>query len=57
MTEIYSFGKKLQPTKTINGQKKWNLLASPFYPDPEKYTIVEGKLKDFVTKLENSINH
>lgn len=57
MTEIYSFGKKLQPTKTINGQKKWNLLTSPFYPDPEKYTIVEGKLKDFVTKLENSINH
>lgn len=53
----YSFGEKIKPIRKIKGQQKWNLWASPFYPDPEKYTIVEGNLNDFIVKLENSINH
>jgi len=40
----YTSGKKLKPVSRITGKKKWDLIASVNYPDPDKFTIIEGHL-------------
>jgi len=42
----YTFGKKLEPVTKIIGKEKWNLFASANYPNPDKFTILEGSLKE-----------
>lgn len=54
LMKIYSTGEKIKPVQKINGQRKWDLMASFDYPDPERYTIIAGNLEDFVAKLENN---
>jgi hypothetical protein len=46
--DTYIYGKKLLPKTMIKGQRKWDLMAHTHYPDPEKFTIVDGQLSDFI---------
>ena len=48
LLETFSYGKKIKPTRIIAGQEKWNLLNSPNYPDPEKLTVVDGRIEDYL---------
>lgn len=47
LLETFNYGKKLQPTLVITGHQKWRLLNSLNYPDPEKLTVVDGKIEDY----------
>ena len=49
LLEIFSFGKKIKPARVISGQEKWSLLNNPNYPDPEKLTVVEGRIEDYLS--------
>jgi len=53
LLEIYSSGNKVQPARVISGQEKLDLLANPNYPDPDKLTVVEGRIEDFVQQDTN----
>lgn len=48
MLETFSYGKKIKPARVIAGQEKWNLLNSPIYPDPQKLTVVDGRIEDYL---------
>ena len=45
--EIYNYGKKLPPTIKISGKEKWDLIGRPNYPDPEKFTVISGRIEDY----------
>ena len=47
LLETYNYGKKLKPKIKISGKEKWDLLGSPNYPDPEKFTIISGRIEDY----------
>lgn len=51
LLETFCYGKKIKPTKIIAGQEKWNLLNSPNYPNPEKLTVVDGRIEDYMQKV------
>jgi hypothetical protein len=44
--DTYNYGNKIPPKRVISGQQKWDLLASGKYPDPEKFTIMDGQIED-----------
>ena len=46
--EAFNYGKRLQPLQVISGQEKWDMLGSAKYPDPEKLTVVEGQLEQYL---------
>lgn len=48
LLKTFCYGKKIKPTRIISGQEKWNLLNNPDYPAPEKLTIVDGRIEDYV---------
>ncbi|MCG7754799.1 hypothetical protein [Flavihumibacter cheonanensis] len=48
LLETFSYGKKIKPTRVIAGQEKWNLLNNSNYPDPEKLTVVDGRIEDYL---------
>jgi hypothetical protein len=48
---VYNYGDKIEPKKIIRGKEKWNLPGSRHYPDPERFTIVKGRIEDFITGL------
>lgn len=48
LLETFSYGKKIMPTRVIAGQEKWNLLNNPTYPDPEKLTVVDGRIENYL---------
>lgn len=43
----YVSGEKLQPMLLLKGEEKWNLLSKASYPDPEKFTIIPGRLENY----------
>jgi len=47
LLEKYLSGNKLEPLFKITGQEKWDLLAKSGYPDPERFTMIEGILEDY----------
>jgi hypothetical protein len=47
LLEIYNYGNKIKPKLKITGQRKWDLIGNSNYPDPEDFTIIEGRLDDF----------
>jgi hypothetical protein len=47
--EVYIHGDKIQPKKIISGKEKWDLLNSKDYPNPEKLTVVDGKIEDYIS--------
>lgn len=49
--ETFSYGKKIKPTRIISGQQKWDLLNNPNYPNPDKLTVAEGKIEDYLNLL------
>ncbi|TKG96553.1 hypothetical protein EYV94_04705 [Puteibacter caeruleilacunae] len=51
----YVKGKKIQPKKKITRQKKWELLSSVNYPDPENFTVVNGRIEDYCEAVEGKI--
>lgn len=48
LLETFCYGKKIKPARVIAGQEKWNLLNSPNYPDPEKLSVVDGRIEDYL---------
>lgn len=48
LLDTFNYGKKIKPTRVIAGQEKWNLLNNPNYPDPEKLTVVDGRIEDYL---------
>jgi hypothetical protein len=48
LLETFSYGKKIKPTHVIAGQEKWHLLNGSSYPDPEKLTVVDGRIEDYL---------
>ncbi len=44
-------GNKILPIRKITGQNKWDLISNSNYPDPENFTIIDGKIED----IENII--
>jgi hypothetical protein len=46
LMEKYNYGKKVKPKLKVKGKKKWDLIASPKYPDPDNFTIINGRLED-----------
>ena len=46
--EIDVRGEKIKPAKIISGKQKWDMLASPSYPLPDKLTIAEGRIEDYI---------
>ena len=46
LLETYNYGKKIQPKRKITGQKKWDLIGSVNYPDPDKFAIIDGQLEN-----------
>jgi len=57
LLETYNYGNKLLPKSKITGEKKWNLLSNTNYPDPDKFTIVEGRLADLETQINGHRNY
>ncbi len=53
MLEIHSYGEKISPIRKITGKEKWNLLSCVNYPDPEKFTIISGKLENIEVIIKN----
>ena len=49
LLEKFVYGDKLTPKIKITGQKKLDLIGSPSYPDPEKFTIIGGQLENIET--------
>jgi len=49
--EKYVNGHKIQPIKKVTGQNKWDLISNSNYPNPENYTIIDGKIEDFETLI------
>ena len=48
LLEIYNSGKKIKPTRVITGKEKWDLIGHPNYPDPDKLTVMDGRIEDIV---------
>jgi hypothetical protein len=48
LLETFCYGKKIKPTRVIAGHEKWNLFNSPNYPDPEKLTVVDGRIEEYL---------
>lgn len=48
LLETFCYGKKIKPTRVIAGQDKWQMLNYPNYPDPEKLTVVDGRIEDYL---------
>jgi|ERR1700754_901722 len=46
--ETFVYGKKIKPRKIISGKEKWDLLSGSQYPDPEKLTVVDGRIEDYI---------
>jgi hypothetical protein len=46
LLEKYNNGKKIHPKTKITGQKKWDLMGSSNYPNPDNYTIIDGQLEN-----------
>lgn len=46
--ETYINGEKIKPTKVISGKEKWDLLGSTHYPNPEKLTVADGRIEDYI---------
>jgi hypothetical protein len=46
--ETFVQGKKIQPKQIIRGKEKWDILGSSHYPDPDKLTIADGRIEDYV---------
>ena len=51
LLETFIYGDKLAPKKIITGHRKFELIGSSNYPNPEKFTIIEGQLEKFETIL------
>jgi hypothetical protein len=51
LLEKYVNGIKIQPRAKINGKEKWDLLSNPNYPKPEEFTIIDGKLEEYIKVL------
>ncbi|MCD0490053.1 hypothetical protein LPB86_17565 [Pedobacter sp. MC2016-14] len=51
LLKTYIYGVKLQPICKKHKEMKWNLIGHPNYPDPEKFTIIQGRLEE----IENII--
>lgn len=51
LLEVYNYGNKLLPKSKITGDKKWDMLSNTKYLDPDKFTIVEGRLADLETQI------
>lgn len=47
----YERGTKLHPMLKISGEEKLKLISKPSYPDPEKFTIIAGRLENYKTIL------
>lgn len=52
LLHTYNYGKKLKPTIKISGKEKWALMASANYPDPEKFTIISGRIENYKNILK-----
>jgi uncharacterized membrane protein len=48
LLETFSYGVKIKPIKVIAGQEKRNLLNSLNYPAPEKLSVVDGQIEDYL---------
>ena len=48
LLEVFSYGKKIKPVQVFVGQDKWNIINNPNYPDPERLTIVDGRIEDYL---------
>lgn len=46
--ETFIYGKAIKPIRVIEGKEKWDMFGNPNYPDPEKLTIVEGKIENYL---------
>ncbi len=57
LLEKYNSGKKIYPKKKIVGQKKWDLISHPNYPNPENFTIIEGKLENIERIIDDKKNN
>jgi len=57
LLEKYVYGEKLLPRIKITGQKKWDLLSSPKFPDPDKFIVIEGQLDDINELINGKINN
>lgn len=51
LLEINNYGNKILPKSTIIGDKKWDLLSNSKYLEPNKFTIVDGRLLDLESQL------
>jgi len=49
--EAFVQGKKIKPKKVFSSKEKVELVNNSNYPDPEKLTIVEGRIEDYVSGL------
>jgi hypothetical protein len=47
LLEVFNKGNKIEPTRIISGKKKWDLLNSPNYPNPDELTVVDGRIEDY----------
>jgi uncharacterized membrane protein len=55
LLETFCYGKKIKPTRIIEGKEKWNLFNNPNYPDPEKLTVANGKIEDYVHTVASGL--
>lgn len=44
--KTHNYGKKIQPSRKITGQQKWDLIGSVNYPDPDNFVIIDGQLEN-----------
>jgi hypothetical protein len=49
LLEKFVYGDKLSPKMKITGLNKLDLIGNPSYPDPEKFTIIDGQLENIET--------
>ena len=49
LLEKFVYGAKLFPKIKIAGQRKLDLIGNSNYPDPEKFTIIDGQLENIET--------
>ena len=57
LLETYNYGKKIQPKRNITGQKKWDLIGSVNYPDPNKFTVIDGQLENIEAIINGTKNN
>ncbi|WP_315817878.1 hypothetical protein [Paraflavitalea speifideaquila] len=50
LLEVFNYGTKIEPSKIITGQTKWDLLGLSDYPDPDRLTVKEGTIEEFLQK-------